>query len=721
MSDIDEGGETTPRSVTRVRFDALLERLPGVQELREHQATRLLLAGVAIGVVAGVAAGGFDRAIVLISELLLGSAEPSIDSPELWRRLLGPILTGLLAAALVVSATRRHRAQGVPDVLARVQMREHPLSLRDGLLSATGAALVVGGGQSGGREGPIVQLASTLATKVVRWMGIAPQHARALVAAGGAAGVAASFNTPIGGAFFALEIILGNFAMETFAPVIAATVTGTVVGQFLLGDRIALQLPPFTVENAWELVFYALLGGACGAVGALFKRSIFLADELMNRVAVPRALRGGAAGLVVGLIAVLGMSAVMGNGYAFMEALISHPDHYGVALLGLLLVAKLVATAATASGRSGAGLFAPSLFVGAVLGTLLGQAFDGVFPGIVSDPGAYGMVGMAALAAATLHAPITMTLMMFEMTRNYAVILPLLTAVATASIVSRNLNRESIYEAELRRQGIELPRGREELVMHDLAVGDIMREEEFETVRAGAPTGEIVARFLARRAHAVFVLNADDTFAGIIDIQDAKRYFGHPEAAAQSMQPRRITTLAPDQRLSDAIGAFFSAPVDELPVVSADGRLVGVLAERDVVAAYNREVLRQAVPLTRVVQEGPAGPRTDFLELPPGEALEVVPVAPWMVGKTLRELGLPRQFECSVLAIRVPSEDGGPAQRRPALPETRLGEGDELVVIGPVEGLAALEASTDGQRPRAVDEPPAPAPQLSTEPPTQEN
>lgn len=478
------------------------------------------------------------------------------------------------------------------------------------------------------------------------------------------------------------------------------------VGQFLLGDRIALHLPAFTVNSAWELVLYTILGGVCGVVGVLFKRGLFAAGTLMNRLALPNGLRGGFAGLVVGLIAAGGLPAVMGNGYAFMEELAGHAEAYGIGFLAMLLIGKLVATAATAAGRSGAGLFAPSLFVGVVTGTLCGQAFQAMFPSIVTAPGAYGMVGMAAVAGATLHAPITMTLMLFEMTRNYAVILPLLAAVATASVVSRYFRRESIYEAELRHQGIELDRGREELVMHDITVGDIMREEGYETVPVGAVTGDIVARFLSRRTDVVFVVGAGGVLEGIIDIQDAKRFFAEPDDTGHALHPRKITTLRAEQRLSEAIGAFFAATVEEMPVVSADGRLVGVRAERDVVAAYHREVLRQAVPLTRVVQEGPEGRRTDFLELPPGEVLEVVPVRPWMVGRTLRDLGLPRRFECAVLAVRVPSPDGSPPTRRPALPETLLADREELVVIGPVAGVQALAESEGDVASAAGDEAP---------------
>ena len=226
--------------------------------------------------------------------------------------------------------------------------------------------------------------------------------------------------------------------------------------------------------------------------------------------------------------------------------------------------------------------------------------------------------------------------------------------------------------------------------MHDITVGDIMHIDGLERVRPGAGTGEIVARFLSRRTDVVFVVDDDDTYRGVIDIQDAKRFFAQDDASGPALRPRSVATLAPEQRLSDAMGAFFTAQLQELPVVGRDGRLLGALAERDVVAAYNREVLRQAVPLTRVVQQGPDGRRTDFLELPPGEVLEVVPVPGWMVGRTLRELALPQRFGAAVIALRSPCEDGGPPRRRPALPDTLLNADDELVLIGPVDGVRAL-------------------------------
>jgi H+/Cl- antiporter ClcA len=242
---VDAAEGVTATTWTRRLLDRLAPVFPLARQVADPVAARLLVAGVAVGAIGGLAAGVFDRAMVLVGRLTLGTAEPALNEPVWWRALLAPTLLGAVAGLLLVRLTRRGRAQSVPDVLGRTQLHVDTLSLRDGVVSAVAAALVVGGGVSGGREGPIAQVSSALASWICRRLRLPPRHARALLAAGAAAGVAASFNTPVGGAFFGLEIVLGDFALESFAPVVVATVTGTIVGQALLGDRVALHLPPF--------------------------------------------------------------------------------------------------------------------------------------------------------------------------------------------------------------------------------------------------------------------------------------------------------------------------------------------------------------------------------------------------------------------------------------------------------------------------------------------
>lgn len=680
---------TRPSLLDRLRL-RLAPQIATFEAVREHEATRLMLAGVVVGAIGAFAAVAFDVVMAGVGELVLGTAFPARTAPTWWRALLGPPAVGLAVGLLVRHLTHRGRPQGMADVLARVQLDEPSLSMRDGTVSALTAALAVGGGFSGGREGPIIQFASTLAARACRILRVRPASVRTLVAAGAAAGIAASFNTPLGGAFFALEIILGNFAVETFAPVVAATVTGTVLGQALLGDRIALHLPPFTFTSPYELPLYFLLGAIGAVVAHVFKRSVVAGSARIAAFAGPIWLRPSLIGLVIGIASASGLHQIMGNGYGFMEDLL-RGDHGVASFLVLLLAAKVLATTLTVAGRTGAGLFAPSLFIGAVTGATFGLGVHELWPNHTEAMGAYGIVGMGAVAAAVLNAPITMALMLFEMTGNYHVILPLMLALAASGVVSVALRSRSLEEMELEEQGLSLARRRDSGVMHEILVGDIFRSDGFEKVVEGTPLTEIVACFLRRRVEEVYVVDADGLYRGTVHIQDVKGAMADP-ASTGVTRVRVVATAGVTESLASVLPRFFDAPGDALPVVDGGGRLVGVLAERDVVAAYHREALRKDARLAHVVSRSETGEHDDYLELPEGQAMEGVLVGLKRAGTTLRQLKLPQEYGCTVVAMSLWDAAAGDWHREAVDPDRALLAEDRLIVVGPADAVKRLEA-----------------------------
>lgn len=671
----------------RTRFAPQIATFDAV---REHEATRLLLAGVVVGALGGLAAVVFDHMMALVGEVVLGTPLPARDAPPWWRALIGPPLVGLAVGLLVQHLTRRGRPQGMADVLARVQLDEPSLSLRDGTVSALAAALAVGGGFSGGREGPIIQFASALASRACRLLGVRPARVRTLVAAGAAAGIAASFNTPLGGAFFALEIILGNFAVESFAPVVAATVTGTVLGQALLGERIALHLPAFAFRSPWELPLYLVLGGVGAVVAHVFKRAVIDGSGRLASLAGPPWLRPVLMGAVVGVVAASGFNEVMGNGYGFMEQLLGGAP-VGVGFLIALLVVKVAATSITVAGRTGAGLFAPSLFIGCVTGAIFGSGAHLLWPEHTEAVGAYGIVGMGSVAAAVLSAPITMALMLFEMTGNYHVMLPLMVALAASGIVSVALGSRSLEEMELEKDGLSLARRRDAGAMHEISVADIYRDDGFETAPAGAPLADVVRQFLRRRVEEVYVVDADGRYRGTIHIQDVKPAMAAPDAAGE-VKVRQVASVGLEERVGAILPRFFDAPGDTLPVLGAQGRLLGVISERDVVAAYHREGLRKDARLAHVVHTEEGVERDDYLELPEGQTMEGVPVGPAREGRTLKDLRLPQAHGCTVVAMSIWDAETGAWSRAPVDVDRVLHAEDRLIVIGPAERIDELEA-----------------------------
>lgn len=662
-----------------------------------------------MGLLGALGAAAFDVIYSAVSALTLGDVEPALHPPPIWLRVLVPTLGGLAIGNFVRLASPDGGAAGIQDAIHSVTNQKGSMNLRKSLVSALSAALGIGFGLSGGREGPIVHLSAAFGAKLSAWTRHTPAQRRVLVAAGAAGGIAASFNTPIGAAFFALEIILGNFAMESFGPVVAAAVAGTALGQALLGDRIALVLPAFGLEHPVELLIYPLLGVVAGGVAVGFKRLMIAAPDLRKRARVPLWAAGGVAGLGVGLIAAGGFPQVMGNGYAYMEALL-RGEGGGVGFIAALLVAKFAATAFTQAGNGGLGVFAPSLFVGALTGSIFGRGAHALWPEHTGAAGAYGVVGMGAVVAAIAHAPITMTLMLFEMTRNYEVILPMILTLSLAGLVAARLDPESLYVAKLTHSGIKVERGREGLVMQDLSVREVMRHSEWTSAAADASVREVVAVFAKEGARHVYLLNDEGRFAGAVSLPTIQRHLHHPPQGlpALTLAKQGMRPLRADTPLADTLSEFVRLDLDELPVVDEREHLIAVLHERDIVHAFYAEVLRKDALMAHV-EHGAAGDRHhDVVDLPEGFAVDTVAVTGQLVGRTLRELRLPSRYHVNVVALRVLNPLTGDHARLPVQIDRPLGEGDLIVVTGPAERVAALqEAESDRELTESVPMPTA--------------
>jgi CIC family chloride channel protein len=656
-----------------------------------HETTRLLLLGVAVGALGGIAAVVFHLAVTGFGELAFGTPDPSIGGAAWWRVVLFPTLGGLGAGSFVWLAARKRRPNGVPDIIEAASTGGGHLSLRDSSATAVGASLALGFGLSGGREAPLSQLGAALASKLGRTLHLPASRVRILAAAGASAGIAAAFNTPIAAVFFGLEVILGTFAVDMFGVVVAATVSGTVVGQALLGDRVALVVPAFEFGSAWELVGYAGLGVLVGLASALSLRVLGWTARLAERHPARPWLRGGAAGLVTGLVAALGLRGTLGSGYGFVERLLAEPERVGPLLLVLLVCAKIGTASLSQRSGTGVGLFSPTVFVGAVSGTLVGGSLAVLAPALVSSPASYGLVGIGAAIAAVTQAPATAVLMLFEMTHDYQVILPTLIALTTATVVARALGSRSVYDQLLAERGVELERGLESLVMYDLVASDVMRADVLR-VSPQESTGYVASLFLDRRINQAYVIDEGDRFHGVINIQDVKELIaGHGEGLSLAdLEQTGCRCVPPDRPLADCMSDFFIAGADELPVVDAEGRFRGALYDRDIVGAYHREVLRKEGLLARM-EGGPSEDRrVDFVQLPDGEVVDSVRVDGRLAGRSLADLELPSRFGVTVLAVNEFDLSSRDHHRRHVDCCRPLLAGDRLIVVGPADGVDEL-------------------------------
>lgn len=442
--------------------------LAGFREWEGHQlvwsALHLALPAVVVGLGAGLAAVGFRWLITAATRVFTGTTDYSATTghpANPWLPWLGgafvivaPAVGGLVYGPLVQRFAPEARGHGVPEVMFAVAKNGGRIRPQVAVVKALASAVTIGSGGSVGREGPIIQIGSALGSTLGRLLRMPDDRLKTLVACGAAGAIAATFNAPIAGIFFALEIILRDFTTRSFGVVVLASISASVVGRGLLGSEAFLSLPSFSVHANVEYVLFALLGLVAGLVGVGFTRALYAVEDLCDFLwRGPEWLRPVAGGLVLGLV-LFALPQMYGVGYPVLDGAVA--GKYALGFLVVLLVGKIVATSLTLGIGGSGGVFAPSLFIGAMLGAAFGIVVGNVDPALSGQAGAFAIVGMGAVMAGTTRAPITAGIMLFELTGDYTIILPLLLAIVVATGTSRLMGKDTIYTLKLRRRGIDL-------------------------------------------------------------------------------------------------------------------------------------------------------------------------------------------------------------------------------------------------------------------------
>jgi CIC family chloride channel protein len=462
--------------------------------------TGLVALALVVGAGAGLGAVAFRYLILWFTRLFSGhddysSAGRAVNHWVPWLGILfvlaAPVVGGAIYGPVVQRFAREARGHGVPEVMLAVAERGGRIAPQVAVVKALASALCIGSGGSVGREGPIVQIGSALGSSLGQLVRLPEKRLRLLVACGAAGGISATFNAPIAGVFFAMELILGDFGVESFGAVVLASVTAAVIGRAAFGDQPFLHLPAFHLTSPAEFGAYAVLGLAAAVVGIAFVKVLYGIEDLADKLwRGPEWLRPAAGGLLLGGL-LLALPQMYGVGYPVLSGAVD--GRYVLWFLLVLLVGKMVATSLTIAVGGSGGVFAPSLFLGAMAGTAFGTVGHAALPGIIGSAGAYGIVGMGAVFAATSRAPITAVLIIFELTGDYSIILPLMTAVVVATAVSRKLSPDTIYTLKLRRRGIDLQRGRSASLLETLTVAAAMRPVPPAALAADG-LGEVLAR-----------------------------------------------------------------------------------------------------------------------------------------------------------------------------------------------------------------------------------
>ena len=617
--------------------------------LESHDLLQQVTLALAVGLVTSAGALVFRWLIDFFHGLFFGRIPPGTVPLPL---LVG--LGGLLVGLLIHYGAREASGHGVPEVILAVALRGGRIRGRVAVVKALASALTLGSGGSAGREGPIVQIGAALGSKIGQVLRMPEERVILLVACGAAAGLSATFNAPVAGVFFSLEVILGEFATRSFSMVVLSSVTAGVISRAFLGDFPAFATPRHALLYPSELGWYLLLGALAGVVGVVYNRMLSLSEQGFDALRVPDPVKPALGGLLVGMLA-LWYPQVMGNGYDVIEGALN--SRLDVALMAVLVGAKIVATALTLGSGGSGGTFAPALYIGAVLGGALGGWVHGLVPLRSEDPGAYALVGMAAVFAASARAPITAVLMVFELTGDYRIILPLMGATVLATLISNLVDRESLYSINLKRRGVDLlgrERARED-PMRRVTVGEVMTRD-FETVALNLPVPGLVDLFNRTGHHGFPVVDERGRLRGMVALKDLEYSRLRDRGLDERATVRTLATLdpgyvCPEDSLHLALRTMGRLGVGRLPVVDAPStrRLVGVLRRADIIGAYHREV-EGAETGEEALAPDPTAPlkvRTSF----EAEFLEIAlpSTSPWD-GVEVRALPFPR--EAVLVAVR---------------------------------------------------------------------
>lgn len=672
------------------KLRALMEQRLGSSLARGAGTSHAFVVVVAIvlGILGAYGAIGFRMLLQLIHRVSYGSSEYTLDmliALPWWHCLLMPTLGGLLVGIIVSRYAPEVKGSGIPEVMEAVAKKGGAIRMRVVLTKAAAASLTIGSGGSAGREGPIVHIGSALGSQVGRFFRVPARQLRTFVACGAAAAVAATFNAPIAGALFAIEVVLADMRVASMSPIVIASVVATVISRHHLGDFPAFRVPPYELVSAAELLLYALLGVAAAVFSWGFIRVLYGTDDLFEKLPIPPWVRPGIGGLFVGIIALF-LPHVFGVGYETINGGLW--GRLTPAVLGLVLGAKMIATSLTLGSGGSGGIFAPSLFMGASLGALFGHGVQRLFPEWTGDPGAYALVGMGALVSGVTHAPITAILIIFELTNDYRIIPPLMFACVIAVLLSSQLGRDSIYTKKLTRRGVSLGRDRDINLLRSITVESVM-DSAPKCMSAGMPIGDLLQSLISGRRQSALVVDADKRCIGVVGLPEVRSVLQDNEdlgalVIAADVADLDIPVVMPGDRLDIVMHLFGRTHQNLLPVCDSpkNRRVVGVVTKQAVIDAYNLRVFQEDLSggmgsIVSAVREG----RT--VEVVSGMHVGEVDVPQRFVGRTLKELNLRQALALEVVLIhREQSENQSAAHGMFPSPDLRLEAGDRIVVMG---------------------------------------
>ena len=655
------------------------------RDFSEH--IRLSLLSVLVGITAGFASVLFKYMIHFFQEIFWRSSSmiEATASQPWFLTILIPAAGGLLVAPLIYYGAKEAKGHGVPEIMESLIFRGGGIRNRVAVVKALASSVCIGSGGSTGREGPIVQISASLASSIGQLFRISERAMRTLVAAGAGAGIGATFNAPIAGALFAVEVLLGEFGVYSFSPIIIASVIATLISRLIMGDFAAFTVPKYTLISIWEIGPYLLLGILSGLVAILFIKILYYLEDKFDSLRIHPLLKPALGGVFVGLIG-LNFPQVFGVGYEGIDACLQNQLGFWMAFL--LIFTKILSTSMTLGSGGSGGIFAPSLFLGASTGSFVGSFFHAAFPGSISSPGAFSLVGMGAVVAAATHAPITAIIMIFEMTNDYKIILPLMFSCIIASFVTVGVHKESIYTMKLKRQGIIFREGREEHILKSLPVKDFI-SHDYQLFINTERVGKIIDQAIGSKHHSFQIVDPENNYIGCFALNQIKNLLEEKDIVDSFViaQDLAVTDIHChfDDNLEKAMKIFGRTDAAEVAVIR-ERKFAGVVKRKDVIEAYNHEVQKREAA-AGLVQKLKFTAQTKSYDFGSGYKIMEMDAPPLFWNKSLKELNLKAIHRIDVLLIKrkfPPQTISIPSANE------LIRKGDRLIIAGREENIREI-------------------------------
>ncbi len=641
----------------------------------------MIVVAIFCGLAGGFGAVFFRELIKIFIRIFYGNSEQvvslALSHPWYWR-LLAPAIGGILVGPLVYFFAKEAKGHGVPEVMEAVLLKGGTIRPRVVAIKSLASAICIASGGSVGREGPIVQIGSALGSTIGQLFKVPSRQLRTIVGCGAAAGIAATFNAPIAGALFAVEIILGDFRVPQFSPIVISSVVATVVSRHFLGDFPAFTVPKYQLVSPLELPLYLIIGVIAGFISVAFINTLALSEDFFEKIKIPEYTKASLGGLIVGIIGIW-LPHVFGVGYETINNALT--GNLSLWLLCILIFAKLIATSITIGSGGSGGVFAPSLFLGAMTGGFLGHIIHLSFPNITATSGAYALVTMGAVVAGATHAPITAIIMIFELTNDYTIIPPLMAACVVSSVVASLIKQDSIYTLKLTKRGLNLFSHEEANILSIIKAKKLMNTSILK-LNLNSKLSSAIKILLENPYRSVFITQKNNKVLGYISLSLLKSYMLETTNLNQLlikdiMKPVKYF-ITPEDKLELIVRIFTIEKNKEIPVVNSlkEKKLIGSILEDDILKFLgtkesNKDItgcIANSFALLNRLREIEIS--DDYIisqEIPPKR----------FIGKTLKELQIRIKYGVEIIMIK--KKNG---KLLVPFSEYKIEQGDVLLIVG---------------------------------------